>query len=88
MVVLLSDGADTCKDKKKKAGNAIRSSNIPINTIGFDVGNNADAQRELQDLANMPREIRRVMIAAVMQGLLKPVDMTSNLSNSSFGSQI
>ncbi|MBK9154131.1 MAG: VWA domain-containing protein [Chloracidobacterium sp.] len=52
-VVLMSDGGDTCRSQKAAAASTIRTSNIPVSTIGFDVGNNQQAQSDLVDLATM-----------------------------------
>ncbi len=85
-VVLMSDGGDSCRDQQAQAAAAIRSSNIPVNTIGFDVGNNQQAQGDLGNLATMtggrtfsasaadPREIIRAFNLAMLPSLLKDFD--------------
>ncbi|MFN2502016.1 MAG: VWA domain-containing protein [Pyrinomonadaceae bacterium] len=85
-VVLMSDGGDSCRDEQAKAAASIRSSNIPVSTIGFDVGNNQQAQGDLGNLAKMtggrtfsasaadPREIIRAFSLAMLPSLLKDLD--------------
>ncbi len=85
-VVLMSDGGDSCRDQQAQAAAAIRSSNIPVSTIGFDVGNNQQAQGDLGNLATMtggrtfsasaadPREIIRAFNLAMLPSLLKDFD--------------
>lgn len=85
-VVLMSDGGDSCRDQQAQAAAAIRSSNIPVSTIGFDVGNNKEAQGDLGNLATMtggrtfsasaadPREIIRAFNLALLPSLLKDFD--------------
>lgn len=85
-VILMSDGADTCRDQKAEASAAIRTSNIPVSTIGFDVGNNRDAQNDLSGIATLsggrtfaasaadPREIIRAFNLAMLPSLLKDFD--------------
>lgn len=85
-VILMSDGADTCRDQKAEASAAIRASTIPVSTIGFDVGNNKDAQNDLSGIAAMtngrtfaasaadPREIIRAFNLAMLPSLLKDFD--------------
>jgi Mg-chelatase subunit ChlD len=87
-IVLLSDGADTCRDQKAKASATIRSSNIPVSTIGYDVGNNATAQGELGEIASIsggrtfsasaadPREIIKAVRDAMLPNLLKKSDVS------------
>ena len=82
----MSDGADTCRDQKAEASAAIRASTIPVSTIGFDVGNNKDAQNDLSGIAAMtngrtfaasaadPREIIRAFNLAMLPSLLKDFD--------------
>jgi hypothetical protein len=53
VVVLISDGGDTCRDKQAQAAAGIRSSNIPVNTIGFDVGSDQQAQQDMRNLASI-----------------------------------
>lgn len=89
VVVLMSDGGDSCRDEQAKAAASIRQSNIPVNTIGFDVGNNQQAQGDLGDLAKMtngrtfsasaadPREIIRAFNLAMLPSLLKDIDFGS-----------
>lgn len=86
-VILLSDGADTCQGQKAQAAAAIRSSNIPVSTIGYDVGNNATAQNELGEIAGLtggrtfsasaadPREIIRAVRDAMLPSLIKDADI-------------
>lgn len=85
-VILMSDGADTCRDQQAQAATSIRSSSIPVSTIGFDVGNNQQAQGDLSNLASMtggrsfsasaadPREIIRAFNLAMLPSLLKDFD--------------
>lgn len=92
-VVLMSDGGDSCRDQQAQAAAAIRSSNIPVSTIGFDVGNNQQAQGDLSNLATMtggrtfsasaadPREIIRAFNLAMLPSLLKDFDFGSAASN-------
>lgn len=92
-VVLMSDGGDSCRDQQAQAGAAIRSSNIPVSTIGFDVGNNQQAQGDLGNLATMtggrtfsasaadPREIIRAFNLAMLPSLLKDFDFGNAASN-------
>lgn len=82
-VVLMSDGGDTCRDQQAQAAAVVRTSNIPVNAIGFDVGNNAQAQQDLANLASLsggrtysastsdPREIIRAFDLALLPALLK-----------------
>ena len=44
---LMSDGGDSCRDQQAQAAASIRDTKIQINTIGFDVGNNQQAQGDL-----------------------------------------
>lgn len=86
-VILLSDGADTCQGQKAQAAAAIRSSNIPVSTIGYDVGNDAAAQNDMSQLAGMtggrtfsasvadPREIIRAVRDAMLPSLIKDADV-------------
>ena len=86
-VILLSDGADTCQGQKAQAAAAIRTSNIPVSTIGYDVGNNAAAQNELREIAGLtggrtfsasaadPREIIRAVRDAMLPSLIKGADV-------------
>jgi Mg-chelatase subunit ChlD len=86
-VVLMSDGGDSCRDKQAAAAAGIRSSNIPVSTIGFDVGNNKQAQDDLNGLSGMtggrsfsasaadPREIIRAFNMALLPNLMKDVDL-------------
>ena len=88
LVVLMSDGGDSCRDKMNEAAAGIRTSNIPINTIGFDVGNDAQAKGDLANLSGMtggrsigasaadPREIIRAFDMAMLPSLLKDVDVS------------
>ncbi|MBL8208060.1 MAG: VWA domain-containing protein [Blastocatellia bacterium] len=92
-VVLMSDGGDSCRDQQAQAAAAIRSSNIPVSTIGFDVGNNQQAQGDLGNLATMtggrtfsasaadPREIIRAFNLAMLPSLLKDFDFGNAASN-------
>ena len=92
-VVLMSDGGDSCRDQQAKAADSIRSSNIPVSTIGFDVGNNQQAQGDLGNLATMtggrtfsasaadPREIIRAFNLAMLPSLLKDLDFGSAGAN-------
>ncbi len=87
IVVLMSDGGDSCRSEQAQAAASIRSSNIPVSTIGFDVGNNQQAQGDLNDLAKMtngrtfsasaadPREIIRAFNLAMLPSLLKDIDL-------------
>lgn len=86
IVILMSDGGDSCRDQQAQAAVAIRSSNIPVSTIGFDVGSDKQAQGDLSDLATMtggrafsasaadPREIIRAFNLAILPSLLKDFD--------------
>jgi Mg-chelatase subunit ChlD/uncharacterized coiled-coil DUF342 family protein len=88
-LILMSDGGDSCRDEQAKAAAAIRSSNIPVSTIGFDVGTNQQAQGDLGNLATMtggrtfsasaadPREIIRAFNLAMLPSLLKDLDFGS-----------
>lgn len=92
-VILMSDGGDTCRDQQAQAAASIRSSNIPVSTIGFDVGNNQQAQGDLGNLATMtggrtfsasaadPREIIRAFNLAMLPSLLKDIDFGSGGAN-------
>lgn len=92
-VVLMSDGGDSCRDQQAQAAASIRSSNIPVSTIGFDVGNNQQAQGDLGNLATMtggrtfsasaadPREIIRAFNLAMLPSLLKDFDFGNAASN-------
>lgn len=87
-VVLLSDGADTCRDQKAEASATIRSSNIPVSTIGYDVGGNTTAQGDLGDIAGIsggktfsasaadPREIIKAVRDAMLPSLMKRSDVS------------
>lgn len=95
-VVLMSDGGDSCRAQQAQAAASIRSSNIPVSTIGFDVGNNQQAQGDLGNLATMtggrtfsasaadPREIIRAFNLAMLPSLLKDFDF-DNVSNAVAG---
>jgi Mg-chelatase subunit ChlD len=95
-VVLMSDGGDSCRDQQAQAAASIRSSNISVSTIGFDVGNNQQAQGDLGNLATMtggrtfsasaadPREIIRAFNLAMLPSLLKDFDF-SNAGNAVAG---
>jgi Mg-chelatase subunit ChlD len=86
-VILLSDGADTCQAEKAQASATIRTSNIPVSAIGYDVGNNAAAQNELGEIASLsggrtfsasaadPREIIRAVRDAMLPSLIKDADV-------------
>lgn len=86
VVVLMSDGGDSCRDQIANASAAIRTSNIPVNAIGFDVGNNQQAQGDLGNIATItngrslsasatdPREIIRAFDMALLPNLLKSAD--------------
>jgi Mg-chelatase subunit ChlD len=86
LVVLMSDGADTCQNQKVQASSVVQTSNIPVNTIGFDVGGNAQARQDLESLAAMsrgrsylagasdPKEIIRAFNLALLPSLLKDWD--------------
>ncbi|MEW6210050.1 MAG: vWA domain-containing protein, partial [Acidobacteriota bacterium] len=86
LVVLMSDGADTCRDQRTQASDVVRTSNIPVNTIGFDVGSNREAQQDLASLASLsrgrsylagasdPKEIIRAFNLALLPSLLKDWD--------------
>jgi tetratricopeptide (TPR) repeat protein len=92
-VVLMSDGGDSCRDQQAQAAASIRASNIPVSTIGFDVGNNQQAQGDLGNLATMtggrtfsasaadPREIIRAFNLAMLPSLLKDFDFGNAASN-------
>ncbi|HEX4950460.1 MAG TPA: VWA domain-containing protein, partial [Blastocatellia bacterium] len=92
-VVLMSDGGDSCRDQQAQAAASIRSSNIPVSTIGFDVGNNQQAQGDLGNLATItggrtfsasaadPREIIRAFNLAMLPSLLKDFDFGNAASN-------
>jgi Mg-chelatase subunit ChlD len=92
-VILMSDGGDSCRSEQAQAAASIRSSNIPVSTIGFDVGNNQQAQGDLGNLATMtggrtfsasaadPREIIRAFTLAMLPSLLKDLDFGSAGSN-------
>ncbi len=93
IVVLMSDGGDSCRDQQAQAAASIRSSTIPVSTIGFDVGNNQQAQGDLGNLATMtggrtfsasaadPREIIRAFNLAMLPSLLKDFDFGTAASN-------
>ncbi|MBS1811474.1 MAG: VWA domain-containing protein [Acidobacteria bacterium] len=86
-VVLMSDGGDTCRDKQAEAAAAIRQSNIPVNTIGYDVGNNQQAQGDLANLATLtggrnysasaadPKEIVNAFKIAMLPSLFKDFEL-------------
>lgn len=86
LVALMSDGAGTCRDQKAQAADLVRLSNTPVNTIGFDVGGNTEAQQDLSNLAAMsrgrsysagatdPKEIIRAFNLALLPSLLKDRD--------------
>ena len=86
-VVLMSDGGDSCRDKQAAAAAGIRSSNIPVSTIGFDVGNNKQAQDDMNGLSGMtggrsysasaadPKEIIRAFNMALLPNLMKDIDV-------------
>ncbi len=88
-VILMSDGADTCRDQQAQASASIRTSNIPVSTIGFDVGNNQQAQGDLNNISSMtggrsfsasaadPREIIRAFNLAMLPSLLKDFDFSN-----------
>lgn len=88
-VILMSDGGDSCRDKQAQAAAAIRSSNIPVSTIGFDVGTNQQAQDDLRNLSTItggrtfaasaadPREIIRAFNLALLPSLFKDFDLGS-----------
>ncbi len=92
-VVLMSDGGDSCRDQQTQAATAIRDTKIQVNTIGFDVGNNQQAQGDLGNLATMtggrtfsasaadPREIIRAFNLAMLPSLLKDFDFGNAGSN-------
>lgn len=85
-VVLMSDGGDSCRGQQAQAAASIRSSNIPVSTIGFDVGNNKQAQDDMSNLSRMtggrtfsasaadPREIIRAFNMALLPSLMKDLD--------------
>ncbi|MEN3333668.1 MAG: Ca-activated chloride channel [Blastocatellia bacterium] len=86
LVVLMSDGGDSCRDQQAQAAAAIRSSNIPVNTIGYDVGSDPQAQGDLNNLATMtngrsysastadPKEIVNAFKLAMLPSLFKEFD--------------
>jgi Mg-chelatase subunit ChlD len=86
MVVLLSDGADSCRDQQAAASNTVRTSQIPVTTIGFDVGADKQAQDDLTNLSTMsggrtfsasaadPKEVVRAFSEAMLPSLMKTVD--------------
>jgi Mg-chelatase subunit ChlD len=86
-VVLMSDGGDSCRDKQAQAAAGIQASNIPVSTIGFDVGNNKQAQDDMNNLSRItggrtfqasaadPREIIRAFNMALLPSLLKDIDV-------------
>lgn len=86
-VVLMTDGADSCTgDQKAQAAASIRTSNIPVNAIGFDVGTNQQAQTDLGNLAAItggrtfsasaadPKEIIRAFEVAMLPTRMKNAD--------------
>jgi Mg-chelatase subunit ChlD len=89
IVVLMSDGGDSCRSEMANAAAGIRTSNIPVNTIGFDVGTNQQAKDDLSQLSGMtggrslgasasdPREIIRAFDLAMLPSLLKGLDVAS-----------
>jgi len=93
-VVLMSDGGDTCRDKQAEASAAIRQSNIPVNTIGYDVGNNQQAQGDLANLATLtggrsysastadPKEIVNAFKLAMLPSLFKDFELAQGGSGS------
>jgi len=90
LVVLMSDGGDGCRDQQAQAAAAIRSSNIPVNTIGYDVGTDSQAQGDLQNLATLtngrsysastadPKEIVNAFKLAMLPSLFKDFDRAEN----------
>ncbi len=93
LVVLMSDGGDSCRDQQAQAAASIRDTKILVSTIGFDVGNNQQAQGDLGNLATMtggrtfsasaadPREIIRAFNLAMLPSLLKDFDFGNAASN-------
>jgi Mg-chelatase subunit ChlD len=88
VIVLISDGGDSCRDKQAQAAASIRSSNIPVNTIGFDVGNDQQAQGDMRNLATLTggrytsssadqSEIIGALNLAVLPSLFKDFDMAA-----------
>jgi Mg-chelatase subunit ChlD len=89
VVILMSDGGDSCRDQMAKAAADIRASNIPVNTIGFDVGNNQQAQQDMQNLAGItggrsfsasaadPNEIINAFKIALLPSLFKDFDLAA-----------
>ncbi|MFC2172235.1 VWA domain-containing protein [Acidobacteriota bacterium] len=86
LVVLMSDGGDTCRDQMKQAAGGISQMNIRVNTIGFDIKNNKQAQEDLKKLSQItngrslsasaadPKEIIRAFDLAMLPSLLKDFD--------------
>jgi Mg-chelatase subunit ChlD len=87
IVVLMSDGGDTCRGDQAKAAASISTSNIPVNTIGYDVGGDQNAVNDLSNLATMtngrnysattadPKEIVNAFKIAVLPSLFKDFDL-------------
>jgi Mg-chelatase subunit ChlD len=85
-VVLLSDGADSCRDQQAAVSNAVKTSKIPVTTIGFDVDTNKQAQDDMTNLSTLsggrsfsasaadPKEIVRAFSEAMLPSLVKPLD--------------
>ena len=91
LVVLMSDGGDTCRDQQAAVADSVRTSQIPVNTIGFDIEDNQEAQGDLKQLSSIsggrsysasaadPREIVRAFDLALLPTLLK--DFEGTLAN-------
>jgi Mg-chelatase subunit ChlD len=92
IVVLMSDGGDTCRGDQAKAAASISTSNIPVNTIGYDVGGDQNAVKDLSNLAAMtngrnysattadPKEIVNAFKIALLPSLFKDFDVAGGSS--------
>ncbi len=88
-VVLMSDGADSCRSSaaNTQAASSIRTSNIPVNSIGFDVNNDPNAQEDMRNLSSItggrtfsasaadPKEIIRAFEVAMLPSLMKDAEL-------------
>lgn len=88
-VVLMSDGADSCRNSaaNAQAASAVRTSNIPVNSIGFDVNNDPNAQEDMRNLSSItggrtfsasaadPKEIIRAFEVAMLPSLMKDAEL-------------
>jgi Mg-chelatase subunit ChlD len=87
-VVLMSDGADSCRNSaaNTQAASSIRTSSIPVNSIGFDVNNDPNAQEDMRNLSSItggrtfsasaadPKEIIRAFEVAMLPSLMKDAE--------------